>query len=245
MSHADTGIDRDIGDLIRAHREKCGLTLTALQDLSGINNGSLSKIERGRQSLTNATIKALARAFDVSLPELFSDVNAAIVSHSADPGAPHKLVSEYELLSHIPENENVAIGTISIRPNAARGGIECRIDEHHAQLFYGGAIRDLNSLPGNLAAFEIEDDMMAPRLHIKDVVVADLGDKVIPATGGVFALVLDDEHVAVRRVLPYVGRGMRILCDNDHYPEITLTGSQAAAVTILGRIKHMRGSAGF
>jgi transcriptional regulator with XRE-family HTH domain len=242
--------DSDIGELIRAHRERCGLTLTALQQLTGINNGSLSKIERGKQSLTNSTIRALAQAFKVPVSQLLVDVrlrNAIVHSSSSDPGAiPHRLVSEYELLSHIPENVNVAIGTISIRPNSARGGVQIHIEERKAHLFHGGAIRELDCKPGNLVSFEIEDDMMASRLRIHDVVVADLGDTVIPVTGGVFALVMDEETVAVRRVLPYINRGIRILCDNRDYPDIiTLTASQAAAVTIVGRVKHMRGSGGF
>src|SRR5215813_12942946 len=47
------------GNTIREHRQSRGWTLTALQERSGINNGNLSKIENGLQSLSNKTMESL------------------------------------------------------------------------------------------------------------------------------------------------------------------------------------------
>jgi hypothetical protein len=79
------------------------------------------------------------------------------------------------------------------------------------------------------------------------VVVADLGDKEIPLNGGIFVIVLDelDPQLCVRRVLPFVNKGIRIICENSRYPEMVLTAQQAAGVNIVGRVKRSSCRGGF
>jgi hypothetical protein len=64
----------------------------------------------------------------------------------------------------------------------------------------------------------------------------------------VFAVVLDDETVVVRRLAPYINKGIRIICDNQAYNgvhDVTLNAQQASRITVAGRLKHSRSSAGF
>lgn len=217
--------------------------------MSGINNGNLSKIENGKQSLTNDTMRALSKALKVPLSELFADSRAqdATGMHNSASGAGkhYRYVSEFERVSQISQDENVAIGTIEVRPDAARGGVGFSVDERRAHLFYGGSIAKLDSKPVNLAHHHVADNLMAPRILSGDVVVIDIGDTDVPADGGVFGIVMDGETVEIRRLYPFLKGGLRILCDSGAVPEITLNASQATAVTIAGRVKHLQGNGGF
>jgi transcriptional regulator with XRE-family HTH domain len=244
--------DSEIGARIKSLRKARKLTLTQVQELSGINNGNLSKIERGLQSLTNTSIRNLAKALGVSPAEIFTEgyAQSAGLTHNSAAGAGRNFrdVREYENLSSIPQDENVAIAAIQVRPDVAHGGVTFGQDPSKSHVFYGGDIAKLKTEPSNLLALQIEDDLMQPRLYKGDEVVISLEDKDIPASGGVFAVVLDDETVVVRRLLPYPNKGMRIVCDNPAYNgtlDVTLNAQQASRITIAGRLKHSRSLSGF
>lgn len=242
--------DLDIGARIRAHRKALGLTLTQLQELTGINNGSLSKIERGIQSLTNETIRQLASAFGISLSELFTDtrLRGALTTTTDIDAAPDASISDvraYKNLQDIPERANVAIGILAIRERPEGKGFEAFVDASMTHIFRGAELFGLNSTPEHLAHFKVEDDMMEPRLYCGDVVLVDLDEVTVPPAGGVFALMLDDERVCIRRLLPYPGHGLQILCDNGRYPTITLNGDQSRGVMVIGRVKRSHGYNGF
>ncbi|WP_175787569.1 XRE family transcriptional regulator [Burkholderia anthina] len=245
--------DAEIGARIRARRKALGLTLTQLQERSGIGNGNLSKIENGKQSLTNKTMQALATALEVPLAELFSDVSTYDTKgydfghNSASAAQIHRMVSAFAKLSDIPKEESVAIGVVEVHPDPARGGVISRINERTCHLFHGGSISQLDSKPSQLGYVTVTDDTMAERIQPGDQVVIDLGDTTIPPAGGVFACVIDDENIVLRRIAPYAGGGISIMCDNRRYERLTmhLSARQASAVTIIGRAKHLQGNAGF
>ncbi|MFM0165681.1 LexA family transcriptional regulator [Paraburkholderia sediminicola] len=241
-------MSQEIGSIIKHHRKRLGLTLLELQKRTGINNGNLSKIERGQQSLTNDSMKAIASALGMSLGDLFSAQHAqpSNLRHNgaaAKAQQPVRFASEYATFDQISEGENVAIGTVSAVVDAARGGVKVEVDEKNAHLFTGGEVRDIESVPSNVGAYLIEDDLMEPRLYKGDTVLVDLADTQIPPAGGVFCVVMDDE-IAVRRLMPYPGRGLRIICDNPKYPEAVLDQRQALAVHIVGRLKMVRSKQG-
>lgn len=251
MSEAENVENAEIGKRIKAHREQRGLRLREMNLRTGINTGSLSKIENGHQSLTNDSMIAIAKALDITLAQLFSDIPAhnGIRGNTGDPdvGRHTRHLSEFKCLNEIPKDENVAIGIITARPNASRGGITYSVEERTTHLFGGFMVNDLDSKPDNIGCFELLDDTMEPRMYASDVVVADLGDKEIPLNGGIFVIVLDelDPQLCVRRVLPFVNKGIRIICENSRYPEMVLTAQQAAGVNIVGRVKRSSCRGGF
>jgi transcriptional regulator with XRE-family HTH domain len=241
----------NIGELIRARRTALGLTLKAMQEKTGIDNGNLSKIERGLTSLTNESMQILADAFQVTLPELFTDPRKPIeiTSNISDSDGDGDIlrVSSLENLSLIPQEMNVTIGALEVRPDPQHGGHLFTASEARPKVFFGGDIKKLTAKPQNLAAFEVEDAMMEPRLYVTDTVVVDLGDQVVPQESGVFAVILDGERVVIRRLAPLPGRALRVMLDNPAYVHLdfALSAQQAAAITIVGRVKHRRGNAGF
>lgn len=244
-------MNQEIGSVIKFHRKRLNLTLQEMQKRTGINNGNLSKIERGQQSLTNDTMKAIASAFGMSLSDLFSAQKAqpTFLGHNSAAGSEvvgntYRHASDFDSIDQILQDENVAIGTITASVDAARGGMKINIDERDSHLFLGSELHGLKSKPAALAAHVIEDDMMEPRLYKGDTVLVDTMDTEVPPTGGVFCVILDDENVSFCRLLPYPGKGLRITYDNPKYPEAVLDHRQASAVTIAGRVKMVRSNQG-
>ncbi len=244
-------MEQNIGAVIRDHRKRLGLTLQEMQKRTGINNGNLSKIERGQQSLTNDSMKRIAEAFGISLSTLFSAQRAQndILGKNGDAGAAggnktYRFASDFDNIDQIEQDENVAIGSISASVDAARGGVKIHINEKASHVFMGADLHGLNSKPAALGAYLIEDDMMEPRLFKGDTVLVDTFDQEVPVTGGVFCVVLDDENISFCRLMPYPGKGLRITYDNSKYPEAVLDHRQAASITIAGRVKMVRSNQG-
>jgi transcriptional regulator with XRE-family HTH domain len=59
-----------LGEAIRQLRNKRGLSQEDLAHAAGVTTGTISTIERGNSNPTWGTVKSIARAFDVSMPEL-------------------------------------------------------------------------------------------------------------------------------------------------------------------------------
>lgn len=59
-----------ISDILRAIRERLNLTIEDAACRSGINRGSLSRIERGEQRLDIHDARRLALAYDCSLAQI-------------------------------------------------------------------------------------------------------------------------------------------------------------------------------
>lgn len=59
-----------LGEAIRQLRTKRGLSQEDLAHLAGVTTGTLSVIERGRSNPAWGTVKAIAKALGISMPEL-------------------------------------------------------------------------------------------------------------------------------------------------------------------------------
>lgn len=246
-----------IGEKIKAHRKARDLTLTQLEEKTGINNGNLSKIERNQQSLTNETMNKLASVFGISLAELFADFSeetglaeTGILSARKvnGPLTISRPVTFYRQLKDIPEEVNVVINGIRLTTSDEQhppGSPFWVMDEAKRATFQGESLRQLDSRPADLASVRIKDDTMQPRLFSGDYVVVDTKDTEIPDTGGVFCVIIDARIIAVRRVFQRPAGSLMVVCDNQNYPNMTLSAAEASYITIVGRVKAMRGNAGF
>jgi transcriptional regulator with XRE-family HTH domain len=59
-----------LGEAIRQLRNKRGLSQEDLAHAAGVTTGTISAIERGNSNPTWGTVKSIAKALDVSVPEL-------------------------------------------------------------------------------------------------------------------------------------------------------------------------------
>jgi phage repressor protein C with HTH and peptisase S24 domain len=242
-----------IGDRIKAHRKARGLTLVQLEEITGIDNGNLSRIEREHQSLTNDTMKLISKALGISLSELFADSPEeadTIAGRKAGRGQgsiPPQPVSSYKKLSDIPEGVNVALSAVAVEQQGKgeNSRPSWKIDDTQQFIFQAESLRNLESKPSDLASVKIKDDTMQPRLHAGDFVVVDTADTHIPDTGGVYAVIIDGRHISIRRLYTKPGGGLMVSCDNTNYPAINLTADELEYISVIGRVKAMRGNAGF
>jgi HTH-type transcriptional regulator, competence development regulator len=60
-----------LGDRLKESREKCGLSLKKVYEITGITDSRLSKMERGQIDCTPDDIKKLARLYNVYLIPLY------------------------------------------------------------------------------------------------------------------------------------------------------------------------------
>jgi len=244
----------EIGEIIRAHRKKRGLTLVELAKETGIDQGNLSRIEQGKQSLTNETMTLLAKAFDLTLAELFTfekyapNTNPSIIGNNKQTNAGGPIcrpVQSFKRLKDIPHGESVLVDGIAAVPNPGKNGKKWKRDEKTQYPFIGDAARNLGSRPADLVAMEVPDDAMTPRLFKGDSVLIDTSDANVPIAGGVFAVAIDDRPIEIRRLFPRVGNGLTVVCDNTQYPPLGLNAAETKFVSIIGRIKAVLGKSGF
>lgn len=59
-----------LGEAIRQLRNKRGLSQEDLAHMAGVTTGTISTIERGNSNPTWGTVKRIAEALDLSVPEL-------------------------------------------------------------------------------------------------------------------------------------------------------------------------------
>lgn len=231
----------EIGDRIRRLRKGKGLTLVEMEERTGINNGNLSKIENGKQSLTYDTILRIAHALGVPPAQLFDETlggNTAIL-RPLDIGKTLPLLSGYISLADIPRGTTVVISGIKVVAEVGRrpafqpdveAGNEVRVDE----------IRHLTCPPTALLTTVVKDRSMAPRLFPGDVLVIDTTEAEVSNDGGVFAFIYA-EDIVVRRAYRRPGGGLILHSDNPNVPTINVDSKDLEEICIVGRVKHRSG----
>ncbi|WP_158602106.1 XRE family transcriptional regulator [Pararobbsia silviterrae] len=243
----------EIGAQIRRYRLERGLTLMEVQALTGISNSSLSKIETGKQGVPQPKLEALATALQVRVADFFLPTSTnslqskSVAVHNSALDATDTTTSpasDKEEITDLKWDDNVAIGTLEVRPDAARGGVTVSVSAREKILFQGSLIRETGVDPENLVSFKLRDSAMGPRLCQNDSIVADRADTEIPDDGGVFLVVIDDK-ACVRRLHHYINKGIRITTDSGKVPEMTLDYRQSQALVIVGRVKGFQGIGGF
>jgi transcriptional regulator with XRE-family HTH domain len=83
---ADDGLDRAIGERVRALRAERGLTLDELAERSGVSRAMISRIERGESSATAQLLNRLCGGLGLTLSGLFArdDAPTSPLSRRAD-----------------------------------------------------------------------------------------------------------------------------------------------------------------
>jgi transcriptional regulator with XRE-family HTH domain len=241
-----------IGKYIKAHRLQRGWNLGDLADKIKMDRGNLSRVENGRAGLTTERIQSLAKAFNITIPQLFEnpfgpDWNgkppppARIPKSAAAPeSSKPRPVKSYQSLRDMPEGAIVLIDSIKSLPNAAEGEPNWKVDGAIPIRVSGLLLRELRCAPADLLALAVSNDAMFPRL-----VIIDISDQLPPSTGGVFAVTLPGQPVELRRLSSKIDGGLTVSCDNKNYPAIELAPAERKHLQIIGRVKVMFGFSGF
>ncbi|MGV0813181.1 XRE family transcriptional regulator [Mycolicibacterium boenickei] len=109
--------DTVVGGRIRQFRAARKMSLRQLADRAGISAGFLSQVERGQVNASVGTLRRLAQALGISLPDLFTDdevTDVRILRKAARPAIEVSELSSKYLLSQKPlRNLEVYAGELS------------------------------------------------------------------------------------------------------------------------------------
>jgi len=115
-----TLLRRELGAVLRRHREGQQRTLRSVAGAAGVSLGYLSEVERGVKEASSELLAAICGALGVGLPEVLVDVADAMFLAEAGGRAPAGFVPA-SLVRAVPEPELVAPGA-----PAAVAGTETR-----------------------------------------------------------------------------------------------------------------------
>lgn len=87
----------DLGEFIRAQRERANLSLRRLAESAGISNPYLSQIERGIRRPSAEILKNLARALEISSNSLYS--RAGLIDEEMPPASVFEAIDSDEKLT--------------------------------------------------------------------------------------------------------------------------------------------------
>lgn len=87
----------DLGEFIRAQRERANLSLRRLAEKAGISNPYLSQIERGIRKPSAEILKNLARALEISSNTLYS--RAGLIDEEMPPASVFEAIDNDERLT--------------------------------------------------------------------------------------------------------------------------------------------------
>jgi len=241
-----------IGEKIKFHRKRVGMTLTEMAEKTGINNGNLSKIENRKQGVTEEGMEKIASVLRMSLVDMIRDIeldsagkpiqNSSTINSHRDSsfGQIGRNIRELNSLDEITIGENIVVEGIKYEASVISKFIT---DERVQFIFNSDSLTRVKAIPRDIYGLEIKDDAMTPRLFKGDHILIDTGDKELVPSGGVYAVAVNDS-IEVRRLFPKADRGMKMVCDNVNYLSEVFTEEEKKFVTIIGRVKAMRGASG-
>ncbi|MGD2102189.1 MAG: helix-turn-helix domain-containing protein [Acidimicrobiia bacterium] len=87
----------DLGEFIRAQRERANLSLRRLAEKSGISNPYLSQIERGIRKPSAEILKSLSRALEISSDALYR--RAGLIDEEMPPASVFEAIDGDERLT--------------------------------------------------------------------------------------------------------------------------------------------------
>lgn len=237
--------EMNVGGNIRHYRKKAGLTLTQMESLTGINNGNLSRIERGGQNLTAPTLTKIAEALGVSVAKLLTTSGNGIseVQQDGRGAIPYKVFRTYKSLADVPHGANILMSRLAAS-EVSDDSCPWQFVHEDPLVFNADHVRPLRRAPSGLAAVVHAGRAMEPRLFDGDHLIVDMAENTIPDNGGIFALVYAGE-LMVRRLFRRPGGGVIVKCDNQEYPTIDVSREEAVHLTVIGRIKFRSGPGDF
>lgn len=100
-----------IGEMLAKIREERGMTKTELANLTGINIGHITHIEKGERNPSHKTLKSICAALDIPYQQLMCTYDKTLKEEH----------ERYGLVNYIPYNKVLAIDNIN-------GLIDCPIE---------------------------------------------------------------------------------------------------------------------
>ena len=217
-----------IGNTIRKLRKAKGLTLNQLATLVESDVGNLSRLERGQQGYTDATINKIAAALNVPVAALFTEDDAHREAMLKLDWIPIKVVDD-------DDPSMVRIPKVKLRLSAGINGFEAEPERFDGSTTSVPANwMERNGLTkDNLIAIRVRGESMEPSLYEDDLVVINIADKK-PVDGSVYAINYEGEPV-VKRLSRDAGRWW-LTSDNPDQRKYHRKVCEGDACIIIGRV---------
>lgn len=255
-----------MGRRIRLFRERAGITLEALEQLSGVDKGTISALEN-RDSSRSQYFPALAKAFGLTVEQLgdeefetafhLTSVGGRLVSVRPrrnnpdswgveEPRAAYGMepILAWEHPEDLPPGEFVMVPRLDVHLSAGNGHdqVEIELVKENPQAFRTEWIRQQRLKPAKLAAMRASGESMEPTIHGGDSLLIDTSQTDV-VDGRVYALWYDGGE-RVKRLFRLPGGGLRIKSDNAAFDVIELGAEYPGQVRVIGRVVHRSGIGG-
>lgn len=216
-----------IGTTIRQLRKKRGLTLNQLAALIESDVGNLSRLERGVQGYSDATLKKIAGALEVPIAAFFEELGG-------EENVPQS--GTYQMVRASMEGDSfVAIRKAKLQLQAGIKGfeIEPEPDDGDTLVIPAAWLSRKGYDPSALLALTVKGESMETTFHEGDVVVINTQDSK-PVDGSVYAVNYEGEAV-IKRLSRDAGDWW-LMSDNPDQREFHRKICRGDACILIGRV---------
>lgn len=221
-----------VGTNIRKLRTEKKLTLNELAAEIESDVGNLSRLERGVQGYTDATLKKIADALGVPIAALFAEDEAQMAALKSLDLAAVRVVDE-------DHPEFVKIPKVKLRLSAGIQGFQTEpetydgstVPVHESWILRNGFNRQ------NLMALRVKGESMETTFCDGDLVIINTADKKM-IDGGVYAFNYEGEAVIKRLIRE---GGQWYLYSDNPAPRYGKRSCQGAECIVIGRVVKREG----
>lgn len=217
-------------DRLKAARRHARLTQAQLAERTGLNQTSISDLERGK-SVSSSFSYQIASACGINPRWLVLGVGGML-----DPQGVADPPSEYDAPS---EDEYALIPQYDARAAAGDGCLNEHVEIKGGLAFKRDWLRKLGLKPDNLRVIYAEGDSMADTIMDGEVMLVDCADRE-PRSGKIYAILRPDGGVSVKRLIQKSITGAWTVAsdnpDKRRYPDEDATADVLHDIPIIGRV---------
>ena len=217
-------MDKSLAILLKKYRESRGLTIMKLSELSGVGNGTIGEIERGKNKSRINTLEKLAKALELTEEERNKLFACLIPSDVADKIMDNNRNEKFQYIGEIKQKKIPFFPDIQ-----ASAGYGC-LNEDETELEFIEVPEEL-AKPGNIA-IKVFGESMEP--EIKD------GDTIVIETQGVECInnkIIVVNYQGEVYLKKYVEEGefSYLVSINPYYPRIKVINKKE--LRVIGKLK--------
>lgn len=227
-------------DRLKAARKYAKLTQARLAEIVGIDQTSISDLERGK-SQSSSYVAQIAKACRVSAIWLASGEGEMAAPLSGKGGQASLITGTLteESEASAPSSDDYAlIPQYSAQGHCGEGLLNDHVEVKGGLAFKRDWLRRMGAKPQHLFVIYATGSSMEPYIFEGDVVLFDSADT-IPRDRQVYAIRRPDGSISIKRMAQQISGNWLIRSDNPdkaRYPDEEVSAASMAEVPIMGRV---------
>lgn len=217
-------------DRLKAARKHAGLNQAELATRIGVQQTSISDLERGKSKSTSFSTQ-IAHELGVSALWLATGRGEMVATISDERGS-HAVTSP-------PSADDYAlIPQLSARGENGNGYLNDHVEVKGDLAFKREWLAKIGAKPERLSVIYADGDSMEPYIVSGDVVLIDHG-AITPANGKVFAIRRPDDSISIKRLIQHVTGEWVLSSDNPNkalYRDELIDSASVCQVPIIGKV---------